>query len=80
MATPDIFFDHPSRLEPFDPMEMPEIATVWRLAEWHKQCAAELSDSSSDLASFHQWAARCLCELHCYLLQLHSVLAEGEAS
>ena len=80
MAETDIVLDHLPRAEPFDPMEMPDIAMVWRLAEFHQQCAAELSGSSSELASVHQWAARSLRELHDYLRQLHSVLTGGEES
>jgi hypothetical protein len=60
MAAMNIVLDIPSREEPFEPLDMPDLVTLLPLAEWHDQTATELAGSGSDLAPFHRYAARCL--------------------
>jgi hypothetical protein len=76
MAAMNIVLDIPSREEPFEPLDMPDLVTLLPLAEWHDQTATELAGSGSDLAPFHRYAARCLRDVYDYMRQLRTILTE----
>jgi hypothetical protein len=71
----NIVVDIPSREEPFEPMDMPDLTMLLRMAEWH---AAELACSGSDLAPFHHKAAQFLRTVDDYMRQLRAILTEDD--
>jgi hypothetical protein len=74
----NIVVDIPSRKEPFEPMDMPDLTMLLRMAEWHADMAAELASSGSDLAPFHHKAAEFLRTVDDYMRQLRAILTEDD--
>jgi len=74
----DIVLDVLSWEEPFEPMDMPDLAILLRVAEWHDWTATELARSGSDVASSHRRTAQCLREVYDYMRRLRSILTEED--
>ena len=77
-AAVNIVVDVSSREEPFEPMDMPDLAMLLRMAEWHGHMAMELASSGSDLAPFHLKAAHFLRAVDDYMRQLRAILTEDD--
>ena len=71
-------FDIVSREEPFDPTDMPDLALLLTMAEWHDHKARELARSGADLSPVHRKAARCLRDVYDYMRQLRTILPNDD--
>jgi hypothetical protein len=71
-------FDVVSREEQFDPMDMPDLALLLTMAEWHDHKARELARSGADLSPVHRKAARCLRDVYDYMRQLRTILTDND--
>jgi hypothetical protein len=74
----NIVLNNLSREESFEPMDMPDLVRLWRVAEWHDDKATELASSGSDLAPFHHQAAQLLRAVDDYMRRLRAILTEDD--